>query len=366
MTDPRKDPARRCMPVEEWPEPDRQAWEAANRVGDPLDEGGLAAGWRPLTGLAVAKAYGRWLTWLSHSSGLAPRARPAERITRDRLRGYIAALLGTVAPATAYGLVRDLSQAIRVMEPDRDRSLLKLATQRLKARAKPTRNKRSKLVDPRDLAELGRTLMTEAESDTASRPDWRASRYRDGLTILLLACRPLRRENLASMRLDQHLVRAGESWRIAFDQTETKNHRPYETVLDPILTPFMDRYLDHYRPMLLRRGTSDSDRVWISWRGKPMTSCCIYDRIVSLTRKHLGRRVNPHLFRDAAVTALAEAAPEKVWLAMPLLHHADPRSAERSYNQALSQQAVRSFQEDVVQARKNAMSNGALRRHRSR
>ncbi|WP_417516159.1 hypothetical protein [Minwuia sp.] len=142
MTDPRKDPARRCMPVTEWPIQDRLVWEAANQRGDLLDDGGLAVRWRPLTRLAIAKAYGRWLTWLDRKGWLPPDTGPAERITRERLRSYIAELLDTVAPATTYRLIRDLSQAIRVMEPDRDRSLLKLATQRLKSRAKPTRKKR--------------------------------------------------------------------------------------------------------------------------------------------------------------------------------------------------------------------------------
>jgi hypothetical protein len=40
MTDPRKDPNRRCRPIEAWPIPDRRAWEAAVAKNDILEPGG--------------------------------------------------------------------------------------------------------------------------------------------------------------------------------------------------------------------------------------------------------------------------------------------------------------------------------------
>ena len=62
--DPKKDPARRCLKEEAWPALDRQAWHAALRKGDIFDERKAGDGWKASTRGKVAKAYGRWLTWL--------------------------------------------------------------------------------------------------------------------------------------------------------------------------------------------------------------------------------------------------------------------------------------------------------------
>lgn len=343
------------MPVDEWPEADRDAWHLANRRGDLLDGNGLAADWRETTRLTTCKAYGRWLTFLDRNDWLKEEWPPNSRVTRERLRAYLDHLELSLAPVTIYGRIRDLSQAIRVMNPEGDRQLLMLATNRLKSRAMPTRDKRVNLVSTAELAGLGLKLMAMSERDQNRRRIWQSSLYRDGLTILLLACRPLRRSAVVRMRLNRHLVRSGESWRISFGPEETKNHRSYETSLDPRLTPFIDRYLEKHRPVLLGIDNPD-DHVWISWRARPMTDCCLYYRIVSLTQKHLGRRVTPHLFRDAAITTLANEAPEKVWLGMALLHHADHRTAEKHYNQALDATAVENYQKRVVALRKRVSS----------
>ncbi len=39
-----RDPARRCMPLAEWPAPDRLLWAAAVQPGDPIEPGGVYAG----------------------------------------------------------------------------------------------------------------------------------------------------------------------------------------------------------------------------------------------------------------------------------------------------------------------------------
>jgi hypothetical protein len=52
------------------------------------------------------------------------------------------------------------------------------------------------------------------------------------------------------------------------------------------------------------------------------------------------------------MTTLGEQDPEHVWLGMSLLHHTDPRIAERHYNHAVASHAVRDFQEAVRQQRR--------------
>ena len=120
--------------------------------------------------------------------------------------------------------------------------------------------------------------------------------------ILILACRPIRRRNVAAMEIGRHLVRRGDAYALAFDGAETKNRRRFEQPLDPALTRFIDRYLSYYRPQLL--GRSESERVWISRRGKPISDFAVYSSITARTRAAFGFAMPPHRFRDSAVTTL--------------------------------------------------------------
>ena len=65
---PRHGPARRCLALAKWPEPDRSLFEAATAERPRLL---LAAGrgvrWRPATIHKNRRGYGRWLTFLRTS-----------------------------------------------------------------------------------------------------------------------------------------------------------------------------------------------------------------------------------------------------------------------------------------------------------
>jgi hypothetical protein len=83
---------RRCLPVVEWPDSDRAAWDAAHCRGGLLDEDGLAADWASATSSIIAGGYGRFLSFLAAIGELDPSASPAERITRPRIEAYVAHL----------------------------------------------------------------------------------------------------------------------------------------------------------------------------------------------------------------------------------------------------------------------------------
>jgi integrase len=369
--DPKPDPSRRCLKLEHWPAADRRAWEEAVTPGGLLDEAGLAAHWRPATLKSVQDAYWRWLTFLTRQGYLDPEAGPAERLTPDRLRAFIAELQATVAPLTVRNRVRDLTEALRVMAPETDFSYLSRARARLKARSRLVRNKRAQVRSSRDLVGLGLELMRKAERGEAARPLWRAALFRDGLMILMLACRPLRRASFAGLQLGRHLVRRGEVYVLLLEEHETKNHRRFEQPLPRALTPLIERYLDHYRPRLLGSGLEEAtvemmereDHLWISWRGEPLAETGIYACIVARTRAAFGTAIPPHRLRDSAVTSLGETDPELVRLAPTLLHHADQRIAEMHYNQARDGQAVALWQDYVraerQKARRSAQSGNA-------
>jgi integrase/recombinase XerD len=83
-----------------------------------------------------------------------------------------------------------------------------------------------------------------------------------------------------------------------------------------------------------------------------MSGKSIYDRITKLTRKHLGRSVHPHLFRDCAATSLAIQDPAHVRIASSLLGHRRFATTERFYNQARNIEASRIMQNFLLSLRR--------------
>jgi integrase/recombinase XerD len=359
MTKPNKDPRRRCKPVVEWPPEDRAAWEEALRSADPFEDPGRAAQWKPKSRTTIRKSYGRYLTFLEFRGWLKPNEALAERVTQERLAAYVDELRTQVGSVTVAGRIKDLHEAMRVMAPGTDFEFLRLGRYRLKARARPSRHKRSRIVPSQKLLQLGLDLIHQAETVKFSRPSEQACSYRDGLMILILTCRPIRRDTFATLRLGRHLVRAGDIYRLELDGTETKNWRDYGTSLDARLTPFIDRYLKHYRPVLLK--DLKSDRVWISMGGHEMAEGSLYQIVTKRTKDEFGWSLSPHLFRDCAVTSLGAENPELVWVGMSLLHHTDPRTTEKHYDQALSDKAVNDYQDVVLRKRR-----GLTRQHAKR
>ena len=191
-------------------------------------------------------------------------------------------------------------------------------------------------------------------------PLQRATRYRDGLMIALLAARQLRRRNLAGLELDRTLERRDDgSWWIVLPAAETKTRVALEMPWPEALVPALGTWLATYRPILAnatgRWHRPAGAALWVSADGSPMTEMALYDRIIAATRAAFGRSINPHLFRDCAVTSIAIETPADIGIAGPMLGHSGHRTAERNYNQAQSITASRRLQAVLI-----AIGNGTL------
>jgi integrase/recombinase XerD len=108
--------------------------------------------------------------------------------------------------------------------------------------------------------------------------------------------------------LRRHLVREGGGWQIRFASAETKTGEPIDAPFPTGLVPYLERYLDHYRTLLMGERYR-GERVWIGYRFKPEASHTIGITIAERTKRAFGRRVNPHLFRDCAATSIAVHDP---------------------------------------------------------
>ena len=325
---------RRATRLEEWPEVDRLLWEKAITDADPLFEPGGASRWRPKTLRSVVTRYGLWLAWLVEMGLLDQTALPSARATREHLADYIQYLrLCGIAPITISGRIRDLREAVRVMEPDADLTVITDLLAHLHSMAEPSRNKRLRVVSSGLLYEAAMREMKRLHRRYQNAATRRvAGTLRDALLIAFLALRPIRLENLSAIELGRHLMKIGDRYWCRFVGIETKEKAPLEFALPECLTPWMDLYLGVYRPLLLRKRTTEY--LWISIRSTPMVDNSIYCRVTECTKRLLGRPINPHLFRDCAATTVAELAPEHIGIISRILGHSNLATAERHYNQA--------------------------------
>jgi integrase/recombinase XerD len=324
---------RTALLFTEWPELDQDLWQTANSTGKFLEPDGNAAHWKDKTRIGVLKRYSLWLGYLAANDLLTNNSKPSMRISKDTLTGYVKWLeVRGNASTTVSSCIRDLREALRVMEPDADLSLITELTKTLHAREKPIRAKHTKIMHPDELLSGALSFLDDIPSIALSAKTSRAGKYRDGLIVAFLACRPIRLENITAISLGQHLTLHDNHWHCSFEADEMKDNTPLAFSLPEQLNFYLETYIDSYRPVLLK-GNKSCD-LWISTRGRRMSEQAIYCNTCSLTESMFGQPVNPHLFRDCAASALATKDPEHILAIARILGHASITTTQRHYNQS--------------------------------
>jgi integrase/recombinase XerD len=350
---PNKTPERRCMPLALWPEADRTVWQNALTPGTILDDHlGALAHLSVASNHKVERGYGRFLTYCKIHEPDCLQEAPAERISPQRVRSYVNHLtdIGN-STQTIMARLQDLGSMASLLAPELDWSFINRLASRIRARHKPAREK-SRILMTDELAQLGYDLMHAAQGDDSISD---AVHYRDGLMIALLAYVPIRRKNFTALEIGSSIVRRQGQWFIQLTPEQTKTHAWFETTLPPALEPYLQRYLDFYRPMLVackgRWQKPTGDFLWISNHGSPMTQDGLYSRICRQTGERFGEHCSPHMFRDAAASTLATEAPEYVRLAAPLLGHRSFQTTEKYYRQAKAQEGHDRFTQAITALR---------------
>jgi integrase/recombinase XerD len=338
---------RRCLPIAAWPEQDRLAWEAGTRRADLFEQKGAGTEWSSSSKKKTASGYGLWLCWLGQNGLLDPKLAPGSRVTKPLVADYVATLSASCAPYTVVCRLQELYDALRVLAPDMDWRWLAELWMRLGRRAEPVVNKRVRLRPTRDLLGLGRRMMTSAEEKTGWSRRRRAVHYRDGLMIALMASRPLRLKNFASIVLGVHLVQQRRGWWLQFSASEMKAKRPFEVAFPTALVPELEHYLAVHRPVLLAGENGQlspgTNALWISEIGTMLEKGALATRIRKQTKEAFGASLPPHWFRDAAATSIAIEDPRHVCDAHHVLGNT-LAATEKYYNQARSLEASRRHQ----------------------
>ena len=352
------------LSFDEWPANDRALWSiASSSLSVFNDEAKNCSYLSQLNREQLVKGYSLWLGFLKRSGLLSGEASPGGRVTRQTLGGFVKECTERVAYTTTHTRLSDLNQTLRFIDPKFDRAPIIKLMKRIKRHAHPTQNKIARLCTANELWCAGLERMCCVENRVFEKQGVKALCFMDGLIICLLAARPIRLGNLQSMNLGDHLTKNGEIYYLELKAEETKNKLAEFDPLPAELTPYMDRYLNHYRPLLLQGNSSQA--VWISGYHRRASKFRLSDRIRKATKEELGKAVNPHLFRDCVATSIADLSPKNTGMASRLLNHRSTKTTENHYihaNRKLS--ALRWM--DLVENRQKEIKKRQTTRNRWR
>jgi integrase len=354
--------ARHHLPFERWPAQDRQMWEAfVLPAPTVLDEAGPGAWLRPRTQRKKQQSYSAWLNHITLRHPALLITAPVMRVTPETVATWVQAMRLLLSPYTRLLRLVDLMTIVKGLDPSRDWRWLQAAVRRLDHEATPAKSKAGRVRPAAELFVLGETLMREADNPHPGRGVDRRARYRDGLMIAFLALRVLRLRNLMGLELGRTLIQVSpDRHRIVYGPDETKTGATIEVKWPEELEPALARYLAEHRPRLLRGRTSSM--LWIGVFGDAMAEQTIRQAITLHTQARLGVAINPHLFRDCAVTTMAVEDPAHIGLASSLLGHASTATTDRHYRQANSIVASRQLAAAVAAKRASLRPAKLLRR----
>jgi len=325
-----------------WPEKDRALWVAAFEQGDVFDEDCPGAHLAVATKIGLRSAYSRYLGFLASDDAERLHLGAEARLDRNSIRRYIRHFRQTCGDTTIASTLHKLWLTLGLMCPKSEWAWLKTVAKRIDAQAIPMRY--SQKVTSAQLFALGVKLMAEAENSALAAAivlNEDALTYRDGLIIALLACVPLRRRTLASLTINQHLLKIGGAWLLDIPAVDTKTRRPLEFPIPHALSERINLYLVEFRGALM--GANMHQGLWPSAKGQPMNGGAIYDAVRRRTIVGLGFPVNLHRFRVAAGNLWSISDPVNVRGVKDLLGHSTFGTTERHYIGAQSRSAGRAL-----------------------
>jgi integrase len=260
-------------------------------------------------------AYGAYLKVMQQLHSADPA------VTARSVAEWVETMVGRLTPLSLANRVHDLHAAMRILHPEIDWHWLRHDAALLSDGAATTRDKLQHIADVQAVRKAAVALMRQAER--AARTPVAALAFQDGIIMLLLSYRPVRRRNLVETRIGRNLVfdPTFHSGHLVYDQTKTGT--PYDVPLPAVLLPWARKFIEIYRPLLV--GPRSEDFAWLSRRGTPLSGPQLCRRIAGATEEELGRRITPHLFRDCLATTVSELAPERIEDAARLLGHDVPR-----------------------------------------
>jgi hypothetical protein len=196
-------------------------------------------------------------------------------VTPETVALWVDAIRGRITTFSAGNRVHDLGFALRILKPLEDWSWLSRDAELLHEAGSPTHNKLAEIVDIPEIrnAAIHRLRRVERLPKTVKA----ALEFQDGIIILLLSYRPVRRRNLAETRLGINLIVDANVTFGTLVYERTKAGHRYEAELPLRLLPWLKLFLEVYRPLLAGDGSGSA--AWLSTAGTPLSAKRIWRRI---------------------------------------------------------------------------------------
>lgn len=173
------------------------------------------------------------------------------------------------------------------------------------------------------------------------------------LAVELLTMAPMRRENLASLELDRHIIRSrasNGSVHIVIPPEEVKNNEPLDYPLPKETIVLLDLYLSKYRPFLANASTPFLFPGKFSERSKCGTT--MGNQIRRFVERETGLKVNAHLFRHLIAKIYLDHNPGNYESVRRHLGHKRIDTTVRAYAGMETAAASRHVDETILKLRR--------------
>lgn len=192
-----------------------------------------------------------------------------------------------------------------------------------------------------------------------------AQEMQNAVLLGLLLFLPVRIKNAAELDLDRHICRpVGHvgRWLVHFEPDEVKNKIVIDGRLNERLSAMLTRYVDVFRPVLLKSPTS---KLFLGQNGKGKDPKTLGNQFFKLIKRSLGLHVNAHLMRHFAGFNYLRANPGHYEAVRQMLRHKDIKTTIRFYAGVDTEAAFERY-DKIVSEQINPPSWGNVRRPRRR
>lgn len=330
-----KRPARLALPVADWPELDRAAWQRATAPATSLfGPGAAAAKLRPATVAARAEALANWFGFLQ-GRGELDRSNSIDLVTPERLDLYVAEQRRrSNRNSTIAHRLEGLHAALRLIAPNRDLRFITRPGGLPMSMAFPHEPRDVTLESDKDLIAFALDLFEQGKAGRSYAGGKTA--IRDAAIIGIFATRAPRNGSLAGTELGQQLRKRDGIYWLCFGEPDMKGDHPLSYPLPAMLSPILDLYIEQVRPPW---GGHHTPRLWVGFRGRPLSSAALAKVVRRRTKARFDTGRGPHWFRKCMTTMAALDAPEAMLDVCAILDHS-PAVSLKHYNDATGIVAV--------------------------
>jgi len=201
----------------------------------------------------------------------------------------------------------------------------------------------------RRLYDFSNRLWAEVHRDT--RPDFRTLvKAQAALGIGILCYIPLRPQNLAALKFDEHVFLQegrGAISSLELPAHEVKNRIPLSFDIPPHLAKMLIEYRNRLALEVIGRRP---DRLFVKVDGTPKDQWAVAWLIRTYLRKRTGLQLSGQQFRHLAAKVILDAEPGNFETPRQLLGHSSQRTTANAYAGISSRRAARHHQRLIEQA----------------